>query len=101
MFTRLTKDEEIPQVERVRAAPLRWAAAARRVRDGQHLAAIVFIPATAAALVSLVLVLGRGQPAPTCPPAHPRAGQQAYPARSWKVPACRAASAGGAAAGRR
>ncbi len=130
MFTRLTKDEEIPQLERVRAAPLRWAASARRrVRGGrwhdgrgrgrtgrwqlralrQHLGAIVFIPAAAAALISMVFVLGRGQPVPSCladSAAHLQSGQRAYSQsglraysrRSWGVPSCLPASISGTSA---
>jgi hypothetical protein len=125
IFTRLTEDEEIPQVERVRAAPLRWAAAlVRRVRPGrwrarsrrgragrgepgilrQHLGAVVLIPAAAAVLISVLLVLGRTPPTPACAPgvgSHLRTGQQAFVPRSFTVPSCRPASIGRVSAGER
>lgn len=103
MFTRLTRDEAIPQVERVRPEPLRWVTSAlhhgpgrrRRVRDRRavtvgppavatvqgrppaiirnRMQTALFFPLIAAALLAVVLLLGRGEARASCPPA--RAGQ--------------------------
>lgn len=99
MFSRLTRDEAIPQVERVRTKPLRSVISAlhrgprrrRRVGDRRLVTAgtrgvatvqgrppaiirsrmqtALFFPLIAATLVAIVLLLGRGEARGSCQPA--------------------------------
>jgi hypothetical protein len=108
IFSRLTCDEAIPAVERVRLKPLgplvsavRDATRRRRLtRPGRprgpgrprrwRLRQIAFIPAAVAALAAMALLLSHGQSAATCPPvgaaAHVSSGEMAGHRVGWPPP---------------
>jgi|SRR5579875_889937 len=83
-FTRLTKDEAIPQIERVRATLLNWLRSVlrhpwrhlRRFRiqmtrpRNRRLAGALFLPTLAAGMFAMVLLMSQGQPQADCPAAH-------------------------------
>lgn len=81
-FTRLTSDEAIPPIERVRAWPLRWLARCLAVlarclprpvrradKPPRHIQAALFIPLAAAAMLVVVMLVTQPGPPPTCSPA--------------------------------
>jgi hypothetical protein len=107
MFTRLTKDEAIPAVERVRLTPLgwlrlavrgvthrwhhrwhRWRGRGRmagpwpdreagRQGVGRRLGGLLFFPAAIAALLAVALLTNQGQAQGSCVPAHSIVGHTA------------------------
>jgi len=94
-FTRLTEDEEIPSVERVRAGWLGWALAILRGcrRALPMLRPRLLLPAIAAALVGMLFLLTRVLPTATCPAVSPARATTAIhhptPLRAgWPVPGC-------------
>jgi hypothetical protein len=105
MFTRLTRDEEMPRVERIRLWPLRWVVSAFGRRLGgisRRVAAIAVIPAMAVLLISVPFILGHGRAAANCTRAvvaRARAQPRAFPPPGWTVPSCRAAELGRVSAG--
>lgn len=97
IFSRLTSDEAIPPIERVRAWPLRWLATCLAVlarcrpwrrrpggKPSRHLQAVLFIPLAAAAMLALLMLVAHGGPQPACTPA--RGGQLASRTASWQKP---------------
>lgn len=106
-FTRLTKDEAIPQIERARATLLNWLQGVlrhpvrhlrllhirmTRVRN-RRLAGALFLPALVGGMVGMVLLMGQGQSQADCPAAHAAAtasGQHQTVTRADASTACRA-----------
>jgi len=72
-------------------------AAGRPAGISRRLAAIVFIPAAAAVLISVPFILGHGRAAA----ARARARQLPFSAPGWTVPACHRAGLSRHSAGRR
>jgi hypothetical protein len=86
IFTRLTKDEAIPAVERVKRKRLGWLILGWLTSTVRRLArrflrwrrrGLLLIPAAAAALVAVVIVVGQGQARGSCAPAHTGTGSAA------------------------
>ena len=81
IFTRLTKDEAIPSVERVKRKRLGWLTLTVRGLARRWLRwrrrGLLLIPAAAAALVAVVIVAGQGEPHGSCAPARSGAGNVA------------------------
>jgi hypothetical protein len=100
MFSRLTQDEEMPRVERIRPGPLRWVVSAFGRRVGgitRRVAAIAVIPAMAGILISVPFILGHGRAAVSCTrgaAARARTQPRVFPPPVWTASSCRTADLG-------
>jgi hypothetical protein len=81
IFTRLTRDEAIPSVEHVKRKRLSWLRLTVRglVRRWLRwrLRGLLLIPAAAAALLAVVILIGQGRAQGSCVPAHTATGSSA------------------------
>jgi hypothetical protein len=86
IFTRLTKDEAIPLVERIRRKRLGWLILGWLTSTVRGLTrrflrwprrSLIFIPAAAAAVLAVVILAAQGQAQGSCVPVHTGTGNAA------------------------